>query len=312
MKTIRIGTRGSRLALVQAEDIRARLAARFPDTSFEIVVIKTTGDRILDAPLSKIGDKGLFTKELEQELLSGGIDCAVHSMKDMPTRLPAGLCIAAVTERLDPRDVLVSKKGKKLADFRKGDTIATSSLRRRAQIMALVPGINIVDMRGNIVTRMEKMQASGDIDGMILAHAGISRLGMNDAVTEIISPEIILPPVGQAALAIECRADDPLLSGVFRSLNHDDTEKAVMCERAFLSRLEGGCQVPIAGLCQSRGPAIHFTGLVASLDGSLIFRDHMSGRADDPSGTGIRMAEMLLKAGARKVLDEIYGKTPQY
>ncbi|HOO72779.1 MAG TPA: hydroxymethylbilane synthase [Spirochaetota bacterium] len=306
MKTIRIGTRGSRLALAQAEDVRSRLAALFPDTAFETVTIKTTGDKILDAPLSKIGDKGLFTKELEQELLAGTIDCAVHSMKDMPTKLPDGLGIVAVTERLDPRDVLVSKNGKKLSDFNAGDTIATSSLRRRAQIMALVPGIRVVDMRGNIITRMEKLQANAEIDGMILAHAGIARLGMDRVITEIIATEQVLPPVGQAALAIESRAGDRETNKYFTALNHEQTEKEISCERAFLARLEGGCQVPIAALCRMQGPSLHLSGLVASLDGNIIFRDRISGGPDEAEALGTKLAETLLEAGAQKILDEIY------
>ena len=306
MKTIRIGTRGSRLALAQAEDVRSRLAALFPDTAFETVTIKTTGDKILDAPLSKIGDKGLFTKELEQELLAGTIDCAVHSMKDMPTKLPDGLGIVAVTERLDPRDVLVSKNGKKLSDFNAGDTIATSSLRRRAQIMALVPGIRVVDMRGNIITRMEKLQANAEIDGMILAHAGIARLGMDRVITEIIATEQVLPPVGQAALAIESRAGDRETNKYFTTLNHEQTEKEISCERAFLARLEGGCQVPIAALCRMQGPSLHLSGLVASLDGNIIFRDRISGGPDEAEALGTKLAETLLEAGAQKILDEIY------
>ncbi len=307
MKIFRIGARGSRLALAQAHDVRDRLREMFPDVDFPVVVIKTTGDRILDAPLSKIGDKGLFTKELEQELLAGAIDCAVHSMKDMPTALPRGLEIQAVTRRLDARDVLVSKDGKKLRDFTRSDTIATSSLRRRAQIMAHVPGIRVVDMRGNIITRMEKMAQSSEIQGMILAHAGIARLDMESVISEIIPAETMLPPVGQAALAIEGRAGDSATLDMVKRLNHAETAVAIACERAFLASLEGGCQVPIAAHCRVTGANLVIDGLVASLDGSRIYRSTLAGSTHDPEAAGRRLADELLRAGARQVLDEIYG-----
>ncbi len=308
MKTIRIGTRGSRLALVQSQHVRDQLQARNPGAEIEIVTIKTTGDRILDAPLSKIGDKGLFTKEIEKELLDGSVDLAVHSMKDMPTELPRGLKIGAVTKRLDPGDVFISRNGKKLRELQAGDTIATGSLRRRAQVMALMPGLNIVDMRGNVQSRLKKMQENPAIEGIILARAGLERLGDLGIVTETVPEEVILPAVGQASLAIEIREGDSAMEAIIAPLNDRESRIAITCERAFLSELGGGCQVPIAALARVNGDTVTLTGMVARLDGTKVFRTTAAGPVSGMYAMAQRCARELLDDGAREILEQIYGR----
>ncbi len=308
MHTIKIGTRGSRLALVQAESIRDELRSRHPDRTFELTIIKTTGDKILDAPLSKIGDKGLFTKEIEAELIAGTIDLAVHSMKDMPTSLPEGLTVGAVTKRLDERDVFIAKGNKKFSGLTAGDIIATSSLRRRSQVLARVPGITIVDIRGNVQTRLRKMHESDGMCGIILAYAGIDRLGMHEIISDIIPVEHIIPAVGQAALAIEIRSDDAATVSIIKPLHDEITAQAIFCERSFMAALEGGCQVPIAGNACITGNSLTMTGLIASLDGREMFRDTISGDPKDFSSLGEKLAQKLLDMGGKKILDEIYGR----
>ena len=302
MKKIIIGTRGSKLALAQAEAVKDALTR----VSFHIEAIKTKGDKILDAPLSKIGDKGLFTKEIEEKLLDRTIDMAVHSMKDMPTTLPPGLLIAAVTRRMDPSDAFISRDGRVLSQMKAGDTIATSSLRRRAQLKALIPGLRITDIRGNIITRLEKMQKDRSIDGLILAHAGIARLHMEDVITEVVPHSLILPPVGQAALAIETRAHDTEIQDIVNGIHDRETGIAIACERAFLASLEGGCQVPIAAHASLDRDALTVEGLVASLDGSVIYRETLTGTTDSAVETGRHLAHILLDRGAGDILDEIY------
>ncbi|OHD64214.1 MAG: hydroxymethylbilane synthase [Spirochaetes bacterium RBG_13_51_14] len=309
MKKIRIGTRGSMLALAQSGQVRDSLMREHPGLDFEIVIIKTTGDKILDAPLSAIGDKGLFTKEIEKELQAGAIDLAVHSMKDMPTRIPGGLVIGAVTGRLNPRDVLISKRGKKLRDMKPGDTIATSSLRRKAQLLAFRPGLAIVDMRGNVQSRLKKMREAPGIDGIVLAYAGVERLQMLDEISEIIPEEILLPAAGQAALAIEIRDDDGFVTNLVSPLNDHTSQIAVDCERMFLSELGGGCQVPIAALAQVAGDVVTLDGMVGSLDGSAVFRDSLSGPVAEHERIGKELARKLLDEGAKKILDHIYGRS---
>ncbi len=308
MTTIRIGTRGSRLALVQSEQVRDMLLRSHPHYNFELVPIKTTGDRILDAPLSKIGDKGLFTKEIEKELLEGTVDLAVHSMKDMPTSLPEGLVIGAVTKRLDPRDVFISRDGRRLGDLAESDTIATSSLRRRAQLLAWRPGLNIIDIRGNVQSRLRKMQDNSLISGIILAYAGLARLDMLDKVTEIIPGDIVISAVGQAALAIEIRENDRRAQEIVAPLNDEDTRQAIACERAFLARLGGGCQVPIAALAMVSGDRITLRGMVAGLDGGEVFQGTLDGAVSDHDAIGRELALNLLNRGAKKILEEIYGR----
>lgn len=297
------------LALAQAGSVRDILRSSNPDIDFDIVPIKTTGDKILDAPLAKIGDKGLFTKEIENELLSGSIDIAVHSMKDMPTMLPDGLAIGAITERLDPRDVFVSKDGSALAALPAGAAVATGSLRRRAQLRAFRPDLTIVEIRGNVQSRLKKMRESPEIDGIILACAGITRLQMSDAVTEIISEEIIIPAVGQASLAIEIRSGDSDIEALVLALDHRESRIAVSCERAYLAELGGGCQVPIGGYATVSGDAVSISGMVASLDGKTVYRNAVSGPVSENETIGKICATKLLDNGAKSILDEIYGRS---
>jgi len=308
MTTIRIGTRGSRLAMVQSGQVRDVLIRSHPGLDFELVPIKTTGDKILDAPLSKIGDKGLFTKEIEKELLDGTIDLAVHSMKDMPTSLPEGLVIGAVTKRLDPRDVFISRDGRKLGDLAESDTIATGSLRRRSQLLAWKPGLAIVDIRGNVQSRLKKMEENPAISGIILAYAGLARLDMLDLVTEIIPENIIISAVGQAALAIEIRRDDRRAREIISPLNDPDSQTAIACERAFLARLGGGCQVPVAAMASVSGGRLALRGMVAGLDGREVFQGTSEGTASDFEAIGGELALSLLNKGAKKILEEIYGR----
>jgi hydroxymethylbilane synthase len=280
-----------------------------PGHDFELVTIKTTGDKILDAPLSKIGDKGLFTKEIEKELLDGNIQIAVHSMKDMPTTLPAGLTIGAVTERLNPRDVFISRDGKGLGSLGPGATVATSSLRRRSQLLAAHPGMHIADIRGNVHSRLKKMLDDPRISGIILAHAGLARLNMLDIVTEVIPEDIIIPAVGQASLAIQIRDDDPVARELVASLDHRESRLAVECERIFLAGLGGGCQVPIAGFAVVEGDAITLRGMAGSLDGRTQYRGALSGPAGSHAAIARELAAKLLSDGAKIILEEIYGRT---
>jgi len=309
MKTIRIGTRGSRLALVQSEQVRDILHNTFPGVAFELIVIKTTGDKILDAPLSKIGDKGLFTKEIESALLDGSVDIAVHSMKDMPTELPQGLTIGAVTARVTPLDLFISRNGKRLRDLKQGDTIATGSLRRKAQLRAFMPGLNIIDMRGNVQSRIRKMRENPDIDGIVLACAGIIRLGLQDIQSEIVPEDIIIPAAGQASLAVEIREHDHAIETIVAYLDDRDSRIAIACERTFLSELGGGCQVPIAALARISGDALTLTGMVADLEGRKVFRGSGSGPASDYIEIGRNLARKLLDNGAKKILEQIYGRS---
>ncbi len=307
MKKIRIGTRASRLALAQTGQVREALQAAFPGLRLELVPIKTTGDKIPDAPLSRIGGKGLFTKEIERELAAGRVDMAVHSMKDMPTELPAGLKIGAVTRRLDPLDVFISRQGKSLAGLKQGGAIATGSMRRKAQLLAYNPGLEVLDIRGNVETRLRKMRANTHIDGVILARAGLERLGISDAAAETVPAHIIMPAVGQAALAVEIRDGDPFMQEIVSPLDHPESNIAVSCERAFLYELGGGCQVPIAALAGITKGALRLEGLVASLDGGTVFRGVVSGAPENFNTMGKSLARKLLDDGAGDILKAVYG-----
>lgn len=302
VQRIRIGTRGSKLALRQTAWVRERIAAQHPDLRIEVVSIKTTGDRITDVPLATVGGKGLFVKEIEEAILGGEIDLAVHSMKDVPTELPAGLHLGAITEREDPRDVLVSKDGRRLQEFPPGARMGTSSLRRGAQLLGVNPQWKVVPLRGNLDTRIRKLKTEG-LDAVILAAAGVRRMGLEDRVTEYLPTSVMLPAVGQGALGIECRQGG-VVNELIAFLNHPDSAMAVAGERAFLCRLEGGCQVPIAAYGEIRAGEIHLQGMVAHLDGSRFFRAEAQG--DDPKAVGERLADELLAQGADKVLREIY------
>jgi hydroxymethylbilane synthase len=306
VKRITIGTRGSALALRQAAWVRGRLAARYPGLAIDVRRIKTTGDKITDAPLAQIGDKGVFVKEIEEALLRGEIDLAVHSMKDIPTELPDGLHLGAITEREDPRDVLIARDGCGLADLTPGARIGTSSLRRRAQLLAINASWSVIPLRGNLDTRIRQLEETG-LDAIILAAAGVRRLGWEGRVSEYLPPETMLPAVGQGALGIECREAGEVNEAI-AFLRHTESTMAVDGERALLRGLGGGCQVPIGALGEVRGGILFLQGMVANLDGSRVFRAAVQG--DDPKEVGERLAADLLALGAEEVLQEIYQGIP--
>jgi len=308
-KTIILGTRASELARWQTNHVADRIKGLKPDVRIEIVTIKTTGDKILDSPLSKIGDKGLFTKEIEKALLDGSIDIAVHSLKDMPTVLPEGLTIGAITEREDIRDVFIShpkKKHRKLLDLPPSASIATGSLRRKCQLLNRRPDLTIVDIRGSLGTRKEKLEKS-DWDGMILAKAGVTRLGWMELISEVISPDVLLPAVGQGALAVEIRAKDGELAEIVNLLNHTETRSATIAERALLRALEGGCQIPIGAYGRIEENVLKLDALVGSLDGSRVVRASIQGVPTENEHLGQQLAELLIAKGAGNILEEIRG-----
>lgn len=304
--TLRIASRGSELALWQSRAVEAALRARDPSLDVRIDVIRTTGDRIQDVPLAKIGDKGLFTKELDHALLDGDADLAVHSLKDVPTRLPDGLVLAAVTEREDPRDVVLLAPGRTggLDALEPGARVGTSSLRRRAQLQALRPDLEVLDLRGNLNTRLAKLDR-GDYDAIILAAAGVKRLGWHDRIAESLDPDRWLPAVGQGALAVVCRADRQDVVDLLRTLHDPETAACTAAERALLRALEGGCQIPIGALGRVEGSLVVLDGLVADTDGSRILRVQESGSVDDAESVGRRAADELLKRGAGEVLEAV-------
>ena len=302
---VRIGTRGSKLALWQTEFVRRKLSDVFPDVEFEVKVIKTKGDKILDSPLSKIGDKGIFTREIEIELLNREIDIAVHSLKDLPTKLPEGLIIGAVTEREDVRDVLISKDNLKLAELPKEAVIATGSLRRRAQLLHFRSDFKFVDLRGNIDTRFRKFDES-NWDAMVLAFAGVRRMNYEGRIAELISTYIVLPAVGQGAIAIEVREDDVKILDLVRRINHIETELATRSERALLRRLEGGCQVPIGAFAVVNDGKIKISAMISNFDGTFFVRDSIEGFvSNDVEELGFELAEKLLEQGGARILEEI-------
>ncbi len=299
--TVKIGTRGSQLALWQARFIEHSLATNFPDTEFEIVIIKTTGDLVLDTALSKIGDKGLFTSEIENALLAGDIDLAVHSLKDLPTTQPDGLVIGAVAKRELPNDVLIAKTATSIASLNPNAIVATGSLRRKSQLLHLRPDVEVVDMRGNVPTRIRKFLES-DADAMILAYAGIHRLGLDEYIKQIIPVVEMIPAVGQGAVASETREGE--LTSAMAMINDPDTSVCVRAERAFLRSLEGGCQVPIGAYAVYIGGDVSLKGFVGSLDGSTLIREGMNGSRDEPEKLGMELAEKVLALGANDILNE--------
>jgi hydroxymethylbilane synthase len=307
-RTIRIGSRKSQLALVQTYWVQEQLQKSFPEMSFEVHTMSTHGDKILDVALAKIGDKGLFTKELEVGMLNQEIDFAVHSLKDLPTRLPEGLVLAAITERENPADALVlheKHKGKQIDTLPEGAVIGTSSLRRLAQLRHHFPHLQFKDVRGNLNTRMAKLDA-GEYDALILAVAGLQRLGMGDRVHQILPKEISLHAVGQGALGIECRGDDAELLSLLKAIEHPETRDRCLAERSFLRELEGGCQVPIGVNTVIDGDNLTLTGIVASVDGQKLAKDTVSGAAQDAEQLGKELAQILRKQGAQEILDEIF------
>lgn len=305
MKTnLIIGTRQSLLALWQSNYIAARLREEYPGCEVTLKKIVTKGDRILDVPLAKIGGKGLFTKEIEQELLDGTIDLAVHSLKDMPTVLPEGLCLTVITERANAGDAFVSNKYSSIEEMPKGAVLGTSSLRRRAQFLAKRPDLKIVDLRGNVDTRLKKLD-EGQMDAIILAAAGLTRLGHQDRIKQIIPHEYCLPAVGQGALAIECRTDNFKVRQMLDFLNDTDTRLATDAERAFLGLIEGGCQVPIGVHATVQDGHIHIEAVIASLDGNTVLRDTAEGNAADAAALGRTLGQKMLDNGGREILAAI-------
>lgn len=298
-----IGSRGSRLALWQTNFVRARLAELFPALDLEIKIIKTTGDKLLDVALAKIGDKGLFTRQIETALLDGEIDLAVHSLKDLQTVQPAGLEIGAVSARETPNDVLIAKTAATIDDLPRGARVATGSLRRKSQLLNYRPDLQVFEIRGNVPTRLEKF-AESDLDAMILAFAGVHRLGLDAHVKQVIPFEIMLPAVSQGAMGVEIRSDDDRLKELLRPLNDDATRACVTAERSFLRRLEGGCQVPIGAYAFLKDDKIYLEGMAGSLDGSVNLRDSVSGAKEDAAALGTELAENLIARGANKLLDE--------
>ncbi len=308
VRTIRIGSRKSQLALVQTHWVQQQLQKSFPDISFEVHTMSTQGDKILDVALAKIGDKGLFTKELEQGMLNQEIDFAVHSLKDLPTNLPEGLALAAITERENPADALVvheKHKDKQIDTLPAGAVIGTSSLRRLAQLRHQFPHFTFKDVRGNLNTRLAKLDA-GEYDALILATAGLERLGMSDRVHQILPKEVSLHAVGQGALGIECRTNDTELISLLKAIEHSETRDRCLAERAFLRDLEGGCQVPIGVNTEINGDNLTLTGIVVSVDGQKLVKDSVTGQANQAEALGTELANLLRQQGAQEILDEIF------
>jgi hydroxymethylbilane synthase len=304
---LRIGTRGSKLALAQSEWVKEKIEARHSGVRVELVRVKTTGDKILDSPLSKIGGKALFVKEIEEALLRKDVDLAVHSMKDVPAELPDGLTFTTFPKREDPRDAFVSLKYNALEQLPHGARVGTSSLRRTAQLLHIRPDLELEPMRGNVDTRLRKLEA-GDLQAIILAAAGLKRLGFVDRISQVLSEDQILSAIGQGALGLEVRRDDEQTIGLIHFLNHEETEVTVKAERAFLEELQGGCQVPMAAFCRLKDKQLHLDAMVAEVDGSRVIRDESTGEKDQAEELGITLARRLLASGADKILERIYGK----
>lgn len=304
MKKIRIGTRGSKLALYQAYRVKEELEGKFSDQKFEIIIIKTKGDKILDVPLSKIGDKGLFTKELEYALFRDEIDMAVHSLKDLPTKFPKGTKLGAILNRGDFRDCLVSKDHKKLEDFDGSEVIATSSLRRKAQLLKINPKFKIVEIRGNVNTRIRKME-EGHCDAMIMAAAGLQRLEMGEHITEIFDPEVMISACGQGAIGIEIREEDAIIEKLISNINDKDSWLTAETERVFLSTLEGGCQIPVGCHCRIEGEKVVLKGFISSIDGSEFLCKTVEGNRADSYEHAKNLANDLFNSGGKEILDEI-------
>lgn len=299
-----IGTRQSLLALWQSNHIASLLHRQYPDCQVTLKKIVTKGDRILDVPLAQIGGKGLFTKEIETELLEGTIDLAVHSLKDMPTVLPEGLCLTAITTRANVGDAFVSNKYASFSQLPQGAVLGTSSLRRKAQLLAVRPDLRIVDLRGNVDTRLRKLD-EGQMDAIILAAAGLERLGHADRIKEIIPPSVCLPAVGQGALAIECRSDNQEVREMLAFLNDLPTRQATDAERAFLGLIEGGCQVPIGVHAEVNAGTVAIEAVIASLDGSTVLRSNIAGPAADAAELGRQLGHRMLTEGGEQILADI-------
>ncbi|UCD35402.1 MAG: hydroxymethylbilane synthase [Nitrospiraceae bacterium] len=307
-----IATRGSKLALWQAEWVRSQLLEIDPGLQITLNKIKTSGDMILDVPLAQVGGKGLFVKEIEEAMIRGEADLAVHSMKDVPTELPGGLHLSAICKREDPRDAFITavssdKQIKSFIDLPRGAHIGTSSLRRICQLMSRRPDLRITQLRGNVDTRLRKLD-EGQFDAIILAVAGVKRLGFEERITGKMSTDMSLPAVGQGAVGIECRSDDALVNNLLKNLNHEETAVCVRAERAFLKKLEGGCQVPIGAYAMIKDRSIVMEGLVGSVDGRTVIRERIEGNSGDARALGTSLAEHLLSQGAKEILDQVYNR----
>ncbi|WP_196602072.1 hydroxymethylbilane synthase [Pectinatus frisingensis] len=299
-----IGTRSSKLALWQAKYVANCIRQKYPEKTVELLHITTKGDKVLDVPLAKIGGKGLFTKEIETFMLDGTIDIAVHSLKDMPTALPSGLILAAITKRADVSDAFVSTKYNSFTALPPGAKIGTSSLRRKAQLLNARPDLQICDLRGNVNTRLDKLN-QGQYDAIILAAAGLKRLGLSDKITALLSPKLCLPAVGQGALAIEARKNDTEMLSLLAFLHDKATATATTAERAFLSRVEGGCQVPVGVYAQAKKDRISIEAVIASLDGKQLLRDKAVGPITEAADLGRQIANKLLDAGGLAIMQQI-------
>ena len=304
---IKIGTRKSKLALAQSNWVKAQIEQYHPECEVELVKITTKGDKILDVPLAKVGGKGLFVKEIEEALLRKDVDIAVHSLKDVPTEMPHGLEVTVFPEREDPRDAFLSLKFSSLEEMDKGAKIGTSSLRRMAQIKKAWPDKQCISLRGNLDTRIKKLE-EGQFDAIILAVSGLRRLGLEHKITQIISEEIMLPAVGQGALGIEFRSNDASIKKILSDIHHEPTSICVKAERAFLERLEGGCQVPIGAYAKIKEDSLYLEGLVADESGQRIIRQQMSGSLDNPQELGYKLGQSILDAGGKEILAEVYGQ----
>jgi len=310
MRKIIIGTRGSKLALKQAEDVIKILRKKSADFDFSLNIIKTKGDKILDVALSKIGDKGLFVKEIENELIGKNIDMAVHSLKDLPSAIPEELTIGAVPERVEPRDVIISRRNLSFHELPDKSVIGTSSLRRKSQLLHIRKDLIFKDIRGNLDTRLKKLE-EGEIDVLVLAAAGIIRMGWSDKITEYLPWDIMLPAVGQGCIALEIRKDDKELADLLSMVDHRESRISSVAERSFLKTLEGGCQIPIGALGMIENNELILHGLVADLNGEKIFRDRVKEDVTEPERAGLLLAEKLIEKGAGNILKEIrdnYGK----
>jgi len=293
--------------LIQANWVGRRLAEAEPDLSVELLTVKTRGDKIQDVPLAQVGGKGLFVKEIEEALLAGRAHLAVHSVKDIPTDLPAGLHLAAVPRRENPRDALISREGQGLDELAVGATVGTSSLRRTAQLLARRPDLAVKPLRGNVETRLRKIEER-QVDAIILAAAGLARLGLSARVTELFEPAVMLPAVGQGALGLECRIEDGPTNELVSRINDQKSLTEIRAERAFLARLDGGCQVPIAALARLEEGRLSLEGLVAGLGGEPLIRRRITGPAPEAEELGRRLAEEILAQGGAAILAEVYGK----
>jgi len=301
MKTIKIGTRGSQLALYQAYKVKDELQKAYQDIDFQLEIINTKGDKVLDQALSKIGDKGLFTKEIEEALLAKEIDLAVHSLKDLPTELPQGLKLGAVLKRAEFRDALVSLKVKSWSQLNASHVVATSSVRRKAQIMSLIPGIKVIDIRGNVNTRLKKLE-DNYCDATIMAAAGLQRLGLDKYIAEVLPHDLLIPAVSQGIIGVEIRQNDFETQKLIEKINHQESWIAGLAERKFLAILEGGCQLPVACYTNQKGVDFEMFGMVADIDGKQFIKNSISGRTEDAEKLAEELARKLLQEGAAEIL----------